>query len=471
LRPGAPAFSAVAKAADGRDPEPAAPPPGMALHQAMPPPLTRLLAAGVLTALAMLPAPVRADVSTQQLELLEVKEGWLDSQRLLQLPDWLTLGLTYTAEPMANPLGGERFQAAWVGQTSLALSVGTGLARPITQWREQDHWTLSTTLTHTGGNPDFSSRIGARFPLQQVAYPDGLLLSEASVMRSSGTGWLAVRAGIVPLNPAFVTAPVFDFYVHSAFNNTLNLSIDGLPINPYASLGGIVSLRPHPELTLRYGWFDLSSTEPLARWLGSPAPFNSSPGGSAQLLQLSWQPAGLAPAADKPLQGCRSAAGVVRRRGACSQPVAVQNQLPGALFSLGGYSTSRQAGGIYGSATWRSGLPLGLDERLWIGGAWTPNDGGSFGPAFLAGGLVVQGPLPGRPLDVLVLGAGRASLNPSLTAAWPSVYEGMVELGYQLQLNRSLALQPSLQWIVNPSGADRPVPGILAAGLQLTFSF
>jgi porin len=157
----------------------------------------------------------------------------------------------------------------------------------------------------------------------------------------------------------------------------------------------------------------------------------------------------------------------------------VQNQLPGALFSLGGYSTTQQAGGIYGSATWRSGLPLGLDERLWIGGAWSPNDGGSIGPTFLAGGLVVQGPLPGRPMDVLVLGAGRAGLKPNLnaklnasrTGAWRSAYEGMVELGYQLQLNRSLGLQPSLQWIVNPSGADRPLPGILAAGLQLTFSF
>jgi len=444
----------------------------------MPPPLTRVLASG-LAALAMLPAPVRADEVSQQLELREVKEGWLNSQQLLQLPDWLVLGLTYTAEPMANPLGGERFQASWVGQTSLAVSVGTGLARPAAQWRELDHWTISTTLTHNGGNPDFSSGIGALFPLQQVAYPRGLLLSEASVMRCSGTGWLAMRAGIVPLNPAFVTAPVFDFYGHSAFNNTLNLSLDGLPINPYASLGGIVSLRPTRDLTLRYGWFDLSSTEPLARWFGSAPPFSSSPGGNAQLLQLNWQPAALAPAAGTPLLGCRSSAGVMRRRRGCRQPMLVQNQLPGALFSLGGYSTTQQAGGIYGSATWRSGLPLGLDERLWIGGAWSPNDGGSIGPTFLAGGLVVQGPLPGRPMDVLVLGAGRAGLNPNLnaklnasrTGAWRSAYEGMVELGYQLQLNRSLGLQPSLQWIVNPSGADRPLPGILAAGLQLTFSF
>ncbi|MFM7312506.1 MAG: carbohydrate porin, partial [Cyanobium sp.] len=114
---------------------------------------------------------------------------------------------------------------------------------------------------------------------------------------------------------------------------------------------------------------------------------------------------------------------------------------------------------------------LGLDERVWVGGAWAPDGGGSLAPTFLAGGWVVQGPLPGRPLDVLVFGAGRAGLNPSQPPGWPSRYEGMLELGYQLRINGSLALQPTVQWILNPSGAGQPVPGILTAGLQLSLSF
>lgn len=77
---------------------------------------------------------------------------------------------------------------------------------------------------------------------------------------------------MLALNPSFMTAPVFNAYVHSAFNNTLNISASGLPISPYASLGAMVQLKPSPELSLRYGWFDLDSTATIAGALGSTPP-------------------------------------------------------------------------------------------------------------------------------------------------------------------------------------------------------
>jgi porin len=89
----------------------------------------------------------------------------------------------------------------------------------------------------------------------------------------------------------------------------------------------------------------------------------------------------------------------------------------------------------------------------------------------VAGGLVVQGPIPSRPFDLLVLAAGRADLQPGPSPAWSSSYEGMLELGYQLRLNGNLALQPTLQWIANPSAGSQPLPGILAVSLQLSANF
>jgi len=404
-------------------------------------------------------------------EPLQLKEGWIASQQLLQLPDWLTLGVSFTAEPAANPIGGTTQQAAWIGQTVIALSAGRGLARPPGSWSELDHWSLNTSLTHNSGNDLYSADIGALFPLQQAAYPKGFLLSEVSLNRSSGDGWLGIKAGIVPLNPSFIAAPVFDLYVHSAFNNTLNININGLPISPYAALGGIVTVQPNPALTLSYGWFDLNTTQPLAEWLGSLAPWVETPSGTAQMLQVNWAPVGWSPATGTPVSACRTAAGVVRRRPGCRHPVAVQNRLPAALLSFGGYQNGSESNGLYGSATLRSGLPIGLDERVWIGGAWTADTSTTITPNFLAAGLVVQGPLPSRPLDLLVLGAGRAGLNPTAIGSWPSRHEAMVELGYQFQLNANLNLQPTLQWILNPSAAPQPVPSILAAILQLSLSF
>ena len=78
--------------------------------------------------------------------------------------------------------------------------------------------------------------------------------------------------------------------------------------------------------------------------------------------------------------------------------------------------------------------------------------------------LVVQGLLPKRPLDLLVLGAGQGS-------GLGSGHEGMVELGYQWQLNSNLSLQPTLQWIIHPGLATPTPPGILAAGLQVNLAF
>lgn len=407
----------------------------------------------------------------QPLERLELKEGWIDSQRLLALPDWIDLGFSVTAEPMINPLGGERRTSAWMGQTSLSLTVGSGLARPLPRRRELDRWSIGVLVNHFGGNPEYAEAVGALFPLQQTAYPEGFLLSELSVNRGGDADRLSLKAGIVPLNPTFVAAPVMDLHVHSAFNNTLNINQAGLPINPYAALGGIVSVRPAPELRLDAGWFDLSSTGPVARWLGSPPLRERPPGGSARLLQLSWRPSPPAAETEGTIRACRSAAGLTRPRGPCTRPMAVEDQLPARLLSVGGYHTSRQGSGIYGSATWRSGLPLGLDERLWIGAALASDPDSTVTPGFLAGGLVVQGPLADRPLDRLVLGAGRTSLSRAATPQRPSGWEGVIELGYQLQLNRALTLQPTLQWILHPSSAERPVPGILAAGLQLTLDF
>jgi porin len=148
--------------------------------------------------------------------------------------------------------------------------------------------------------------------------------------------------------------------------------------------------------------------------------------------------------------------------------VQVQNQLPAGSINLGGFITSENGDGVYGTVTWRSGLPLGLDDRLWVGGSYTPDSAQVIATSFIAGGVVIQGPLPGRPLDVALLGIGRGGLSNQLST---SPYEGMLELGYKIQLNESLNLQPTLQWIFNPSGASEPVPGILAAGMQIELNF
>lgn len=433
---------------------------------------TLLLACCLPLAWAAAAAADASAPSDQPSELLAVKDGWLNSARLLQLPDWLNLGFSWTAEPFVNPVGGSQQLSNWVQQSSVSLAVGSGLGKAPGQWREIDHWSLQANVTHNAGDPSYANAIGALFPLQEVAYPSGFLLSELSLNRNIGSGWLQLNAGVLPINPPFISAPIFNSYVHSAFNNTLNLSLLNreslspatLPVNPYAALGGIVNVKPAADLNLRYGWFDLASTSGIARWLGGP-PLPPLPGGgNAQILQLEWSPAALGPANSTHLQACRSGAGVIRRSSSCPRPVQVSNQLPQGLVSLGGISSAAQGKAAYASLTLRSGAPVGLDERIWIGGSWAGSSDRNLGPSFVGGGWLIQGLLPSRPLDLLVFGAGRAS-------GLGSGFEGMIELGYQWQVNANLNFQPTLQWIVHPSAITPTPPGILAAGLQIAVAF
>ncbi|NDG74038.1 MAG: hypothetical protein EBX49_01595 [Synechococcaceae bacterium WB8_1B_136] len=411
-------------------------------------------------------------------ERLEVREGWLAAQQLFRLPPWMELGLEFTAEPLGNPSGGLTQQSNWMQQTTATLAVGSGLAKSIDTWSEADHWRVNLTLNHYSGDPNYAAQIGAQFPLQQVAFPDGFWLSEVSVARELGEGWFGVKGGIVPLNPDFVAAPIFDYYVHSALNNTLNITLNDLPISPFAATGAIATLRPAADLTLRYGAFNLNSVVPIAQWLGVD-PLVPPGNGWAQLLQLTYSPAWLAPKAETPLQACRTAAGLRTVQSGCAKPVTVQRQLPAGLIQVGGYSTPEQGNGLYGTVSWGMPSPLGLDTRFWVGGQLSPeagngSDAGSddidVSPYFIGGGLVTQGLLPGRPLDVFILGVGRSGINGALLGLSQNGYEAMVEVGYQLQLNQTLALQPTLQWIVNPGGSG-DLSGIFAAGVQISLTF
>ncbi len=373
-------------------------------------------------------------------------------QESLRLPNWLKLELSYSAEPMANPLGGLAQSSAWIQEGSINLSASSGHQRPKQRWTEADHWRVNLNLNHVSGDSSYATRIGAFLNPQTLSYPTSFYPTELSLERKAGTGWLQVKAGVIPLESDFdgalMTAPIFNSYVHSALNDTYNILLNDLPINPYSTLGAVVDLNARPDLTLRYGWYDLNSTTWMSTRLGASSASTPSGLGSAHVLQLDYSPAGL------------------------SGKAPAGSSLPPGLLSVGGFRTSSNGGeGLYGSASWRSGLNLGIDHRIWLGGSYSPSVSLDPAPSFVGGGLVVQGLFPKRPFDVLVLGGGHAGLSSQASPSFPTKpYEGLIELGYRLQVNPNLNLQPTLQWIFNPSGTNTPTPGILTTGVQISLN-
>ena len=375
---------------------------------------------------------------------LEQAAPWFSLQNNLDLPDWIQFSLQTQAEPMLNPSGGTKQTRNWMQQTVGSIAIGSGLKKATKVWSEIDHWRIDTSVNYYNGNPNLNAEIGAYIPLQQVAHESGFWLTQATLSRSSGDGLVGIKGGILSINPDFIYSPIYDYYIHSSLNNTLNLSINDMPVNPLAAIGGVVELKPGRDLSMRYGLFDLDSTRPIATALGVNQPSNIGGDGLVQLLQVSYSPQWLAPA--KP-----------------------GSQLPSGGLQLGGYSTNNGIDGsaINGSLNFSTGLALGLDHRFWIGSNYSFNSINNTTPTFISAGFLSQGILASRPFDVLILGFGKSGFSPTLAAG--KSYEGVIELGYQFQLNPTLNLQPTVQWILNPGGAGNTT-GIFATTLQITLN-
>ncbi len=358
---------------------------------------------------------------------------------------------------MANPSGGLQQGGSWMQQLTLDLEFGSGLQSDPDRWTEADHWRSRVQLSLFNGQANWSKQIGAAFPLRSSAHPSGLWLTEANVERQPGNGSVGLKAGLFALNPDFIEAPVLNAYVHSALNNTLNLNVAGLPINPAIAPGVRLSWTPARDGrwgSWQLGSFWLNPTDELAGLFGAN-PGLPARQGSAQLLQWRYD----------------QLPGAEQLRTAIARPEGpVPRQLPPPLLQLAGgmvLADGSSSGAMAGTLTLAPSLPIGLDNRLWLGVNAGQERSDNPVPLFLAGGRLNQGLLPGRPLDVLALAYGRSRLQPPLGPAGQA--ESVLELNYSWRVNRKLSLQPVLQLILNPEGSGRAP--ILATGLGLNLQF
>ena len=378
---------------------------------------------------------------------------WPSLQSWLGLPGWIDLNLQLTAEPFLGESPTRGVAGAWMQQLVLNSTISSGLARDPSQWREHDHWRFNLQLSAFSGNANLSQALGTAFPLQTTAHPVGLWLSEAAIARKASGGAVFFKAGVVPLNPGFVEAPVLNSYIHSALNNTLNLETYGLPINPFAAPGAMAHVRLGRSSELRLGQFWLEPVNGIASLFGVN-PQQPTVGGSLQIVQ--WN-----------LHDLPGSAAVQRPLLQNQQPVA--RQLPAPLLQIGGYNTTAPDANqvVYGLLTLAAPLPFGLDHRFWVGFNQGFDPQNNPNPSFLAGGWLAQGLVPGRPLDVLAVGYGSTSFSQALTPGLRP--EGVLELNYTVPISSQLSIQPVLQWILQPGGSIHGA--VFAGGMQITLSF
>jgi len=125
----------------------------------------------------------------------------------------------------------------------------------------------------------------------------------------------------------------------------------------------------------------------------------------------------------------------------------------------------------------------GQNRHLGIFGAFlfAPDQRVSTVPYFFDTGLVAYGLAPSRPKDFAALGVVYGSYSSDLRRAEkaqavtnPSIgvrnFEMTLEWTYGFSVRPGLLLQPSLQYIVNPSG-NKKIPNALAIGMNIIVNF
>ena len=411
---------------------------------------------------------VQAQPANTSQSPLAPDQSWPTLNGMVNAPNWLNLGLNVQSSFLGNPTGGTTKATNWVQQTTFDATVSPGLNKDRKQWTEADHWTAHLELMVFSGTAGYGEAIGNAYALTATDHPTGLWLTEATIQRKDRRGAFDIKAGIFSVNPGSVEAPVLNSYVNSVFNNTLNLNINNIPINPFVAPGIQLHWQPGqhdesaPEKAGNYGdWhyaaFLLDPENNLSSLFGVN-PGQQQINGHSQMLQWSFSKLPGTEIASEPIH---------------NQNQLISRQLPPPLLQIGaGYlydkASQKATKHAFGSLTILSQLPIGLDNRFWIGASGGDKTSLNLAPLFLSGGWLSQGILPGRPLDVLALGYGRSSFNNDINPGYSQ--ESTIELNYNIAFNSTLSAQPFAQWMLNPAG-NRSVKNIVALGIQLQLQF
>jgi porin len=266
-------------------------------------------------------------------------------------------------------------------------------------------------------------------------------------------GALSVRAGILAADQEFAIADSGVLFANSGFGGPVFLTANlSWPIYPVGAAG------------LRLRW------EPAAKTYVQAAVYDGDPGSEGlnrSGMRVRWNHG----------EGVFSIAEAGRRFGdQC--PVTIK---AGAFYhtaDFADYDSGHAAPGLAGGyalveqRVWTDGpLPGALDVFVRVGAAQPQR---SFVSLAADAGLNFTGLLPGRPSDVLGLGAIYARVSPDYTGAQPDAarwgYEAVFEAAYKLVLTPAWSFQPDVQVILHPGGtSELPTATVLGIRLNLIF--
>lgn len=382
-------------------------------------------------------------------------------------PGGIEIDAVYTGDLFGTLSGGRRTGTDYLGDLSVTIELDAGA---LLGWSGGTFFFYS--LANHGGEP--SERIGDVQIASNIEAPDTWKIYEAWYQQNLFAGRVSALIGLYDLNSEFDVIESAGLFLNSSFGIGADYSQSGRngpSIFPTTSLGLRVSARPGRSVLFRTAALDAVAGDP------------DDPHGTHVILDedegalIAWEGVLYLGLAAEP-RGTRRRIG----RGHETPPYR-------GKFAVGGWHYTatfpRVAADLDAGDPSRHGshglYALG-EYRLWSERA-DPDQGltifGRLGwadptvnrlVAYTGVGVVYHGPVPGRHADRLGLGLAAAhngdTFEEARTAAGQPVEasEVTLELTYRAQVTDWLAIQPDVQYVINPGTEPDLDDALVVAG-------
>jgi len=394
----------------------------------------------------------------------------------------ITVEAAYIADVIGTASGGIRRDVVYLDNLDLKLHLE---GHELLGWPGALGFIY--VLSNRGSSPE--TVVGDAQTVSNIDAPNAWRLYEAWLQQNLFQGRLSLLAGLYDLNSEFDVIESAGLFLNSSFGigpEYAGSGRNGPSIFPVTSLGFRVKYTPHPSIYIE-GLIADGIPGDTAR----PAATRISLGGgdgaliaaeAALLIHGAAQP--------EPLTHRVEAHNRSRRLGRGQPEVSYDGKIALGGWVYTGRFDDLAAGftpGVPPQITGSYGIYLLAERTLY---RETGGERGltAFGRAGLArarvnrfagytgGGMVYAGPFPGRPEDECGI-AVAVAFNSSSYRDWaaaqgprPEAAETTVELSYRAQLGSWLALQPDVQYVVNP-GTIPGRPNAWVLGLRGEVAF
>lgn len=380
--------------------------------------------------------------------------------------DGVTVGSSYVADILGNPIGGEARGIAFAGSFGLDLTVDIGRHTAL------KGLTFYVSMVGRTGTNLSADKIGNQFPVAQVYGGQNIRLNELYLKQALWNKNLVIQAGRLNAGNYFLQSELYYKFVNNGFDgNPISVFFNGpFTAYPNATWGALVQFYPYKRLLIKVAAFVANPDVSKNSYHGFNWSFNGSDG-TQLITEWSWRV--------NRLEEDKGYPGNYRAGYFYYTDMSGEKYLGGHFHGNYGYYF------LIDQMVYRQGGPesdRGLTPFVAI--LFAPKDRNPL-PFYIASGLVYKGLFPSRPQDFTNLGylygkystdqraAQRLAQKMKLLGPFgnqPQNFESIVELNHWFQVNPWFIIVPDVQYVINPKGFGT-IPNALVIGTQVSVTF